>query len=225
MSGFICEIHLIFTTHTNNGRCNSSELTKIIEKIKPEVIYEELPLSLFNECYIEHKHKTLETIAIKEYLKKYKISHFPVDTYELPISYHLQNNINNKLLIRSSIEYNELIHKKILQVQENGFIFLNSEIYEKYLALQNKIEEQIINEGKKTKIVQDFLLSKEVDNKREYEWLKNIMNYSKTKKYKTGLLLIGADHRITFIRKIMEYKKNDDPIINWIFKHDENVFQ
>jgi hypothetical protein len=44
-------ITVISTDHTESGKCNSDELYKIIKSINPEVIFEEMPNSLFKAMW------------------------------------------------------------------------------------------------------------------------------------------------------------------------------
>ena len=62
-------ITLVCTRHGESGNCNSIELHDIIEKIRPEIIFEELSQSHFDESYKQETLITLETNAIKKYLK------------------------------------------------------------------------------------------------------------------------------------------------------------
>jgi hypothetical protein len=45
------EIYLIGTRHEELGRCTSQALSSILEQLKPEVIFEELPSTLFEDYY------------------------------------------------------------------------------------------------------------------------------------------------------------------------------
>jgi len=62
-------ITLIFTRHEAYGNCNSEELYKIIESIKHEIIFEELSPSNYIRSYLEETLITLETTAIKMFLR------------------------------------------------------------------------------------------------------------------------------------------------------------
>ncbi len=61
-------ITLIATAHFEIGKCNSYELYKIIEKISPEVIFEELSSNLFDEFYNQNQlcEEPLEVSCIKK---------------------------------------------------------------------------------------------------------------------------------------------------------------
>jgi hypothetical protein len=50
-------ITLICTVHRENGKCNSEELYNIIEKINPEIIFEEIPYFMYIENYKEFSEK------------------------------------------------------------------------------------------------------------------------------------------------------------------------
>ena len=75
-------ITIIGTVHEESGLCNSNELFKIIKTISPEVIFEEITLSNFNDHYEGKSNYKLETITIIKYLEIYPIKHIPVDIYE-----------------------------------------------------------------------------------------------------------------------------------------------
>jgi len=44
-------IIILFSFHMERGKCNSNELYRIIEKIQPEIIFEELPYDVFEIIY------------------------------------------------------------------------------------------------------------------------------------------------------------------------------
>ena len=48
-------ITLICTVHEEKGICNINELYKIIERINPEIIFEEINPSAFDEYYKDKK--------------------------------------------------------------------------------------------------------------------------------------------------------------------------
>ena len=47
-------ITLISTMHSEGGKCTSDELFKIIESIKPEVIFEEISIDISDKIYNQH---------------------------------------------------------------------------------------------------------------------------------------------------------------------------
>ena len=105
------EVIIISSFHKIHGKCNPDELYKIIEKIQPEIIFEELSNETFNFVYSNgYNPKTIEAITIKNYLRSFPIRHFPVDTF--PISekdlFNGADEIANK-----KKEYLELWNKQL----------------------------------------------------------------------------------------------------------------
>ncbi|OQP51212.1 hypothetical protein A4R26_29815 [Niastella populi] len=75
---------LIGTRHEAIGKCNADELCKIIERINPDVIFEEIPPSYFDTFYINKSRRNLETDSINKYLESHIIKHIPVDSDDVP---------------------------------------------------------------------------------------------------------------------------------------------
>ena len=77
-------ITLVSTRHENIGKCNSQELWQILETIKPEVIFQEIPSSYLNKHYIEQTRSNLETDAIRLYIEAHKPTIVAVDIDDIP---------------------------------------------------------------------------------------------------------------------------------------------
>lgn len=67
------DIFLICTTHENLGICNSQELYKFFERIKPDMIFEEIPLSYYDQYYVSKVKSNLESIVISAHIQDYQI--------------------------------------------------------------------------------------------------------------------------------------------------------
>lgn len=196
------------------------ELHKIIEEISPEIIFEELSYSLFDESYKEKKLITLETNAIKKYLQNHNIEHIPVDTYNLPNSYHQElDYMYNRVINNNKIESHHLrnlLNKQSLLEMHHGFSYLNSnqndELFEEVTILREKILKNINDEN----LFRIDRLEKVVIEKREYEIINNIHNYSKEHIYNQALLFIGSGHRKSIIKKIEKYELKEKIKLNWM---------
>jgi len=75
-------ITLLSSCHGNFGLCNPLELYKLIDSIKPDIIFEELDIETFNFIYKQGVPSANESIAISKYLQTNIIKHFPVDAFE-----------------------------------------------------------------------------------------------------------------------------------------------
>ncbi|MGH2666111.1 hypothetical protein [Flavobacterium sp.] len=143
-------ITLIFTIHKECGNCNSTELHKIIEKICPEIIFEELSYSCFDECYKKESLITLETTAIKKYLQNHNIEHIPVDTYPIPKSFHndidyMYNKIFNNHKIIECHSLRVLIDNQSSLISKEGFSNLNSNQNDKYFKKVSILKKRILD--------------------------------------------------------------------------------
>ena len=131
-------IFLLSSFHKELGKCNSNELYKIIEEIRPEIIFEELPNDIFDIIYTKgYKPESLEAITIKKYLEKYHTQHIPVDTCEIN-EIDLFNRYD--IIWNKSIEYQNCLNKQLSMVNQYGYSFLNSDDHAELLNKMHTIE-------------------------------------------------------------------------------------
>jgi DNA-binding protein Fis len=210
-------INLICTAHKMIGKCTPEELYKIIQKINPEIIFEEISFSRKNDYYRNQYVKTIETFAIVNYLNNYNCEHIPVETYDVPESYIENEDYINEIFVNNN-KYKEL-NKKILDgIYEKGFFFLNSnECSDIFENISNYKENYIknLNEININNIYKSWFL---IENNRENEMLKNIYDYSIKNKFNSALFITGARHRKSFINKINEYENNNKIKLKWNFE-------
>jgi len=210
-------ITLVCTHHSEFGKCNSNELYKIIELIRPDIIFEELTQDLFDTFYKGNKipFETPEIKSVKRYIKEHTTSHFPVDinvSHTLSINeIDYMFNTFNKYAVYSKIEEDQ----KKLFFQE-GYGFLNSkqneELVEKKKSLEKRLIEFQINKDHLSRIHELF---NEEYHKREHEIIRNVYNYSGKTAYNQALLLLGSGHRKTIFEKIKKYESENHLKLNW----------
>lgn len=214
------DITLIFTQHEETGNCNSFQLLNIIEKVGPDVIFEELSYINFNKSYEQESLFTLETSAIKLYLINHNVEHIPVDTYPLPKTYDEDLNLmydklfNSNMINESHNLCNLLDHIKTL-TNQNGFGFLNSVEYDKYFKEFDLLKEKKLNILNDENLSRIYRLEKEMIAKRESQIIKNIYNFSKENSYNKAVMFIGAGHRKSFIELIKEVEIQETIKLNW----------
>ncbi len=213
-------ITIVFSRHSELGKCNSDELYKIFEQIRPDVIFEELPPSSFENCYIFKTRGTLETTTINRYIENNNISNIAVDSDNVPDEKFFSDykSLYNK--IEKGIDRNGLNIRNSMDTiktssQMNGFEYLNSlqcqQCYSDVnLAIENGVE--ILNDEKFLKILASW---KEVNNMRENTMLKNIYLYCQNNKFDKAVFTIGAVHRKSLLDKISFYDKTEKIKINW----------
>ena len=210
-------IILVCTHHSELGKSNSDELYKIIESIKPDVIFEELTQDLFDNFYKENKmpFETPEIKSVKRYIKHHAISHFPID---INASDSLSTSEIN-YMFNTVGKYH--IYSKLEEEQRNlafqdGYVFLNSKKCEEFFDEKKAIEKSLIEcQLNKNQLSRIYELFYEEQHKREYEMIKNIYNYSEKTAYSQALLLLSSGHRKTIFEKIKTYEPENHIKLNW----------
>lgn len=213
-------ITLISSRHENLGECNSNELYKIIESIKPEVIFEEIPPTFFNKYYVEKSRSNLEVDAINKYILKYKTKQIPVDLDEAPSEEFFKDY---EYLIKKiegltdfyGFTFRNLTDKNKRYIEEFGFRYLNSNDSVKmniaiYEAIKNGLQK--INDEKLFRIFKSW---EEVNELREIHMLQQIYNYSKEHCYEKAIFTVGAAHRNSIIEKISIFQKTGKIKLKW----------
>jgi|LakMenEpi03Aug12_release.lakeMendotaPanAssembly.Ray.scaffolds.fasta_scaffold76193_4 hypothetical protein len=211
-------ITLICTHHSDFGKCNSEELYKIIESIRPDVIFEELTQELFDKFYKEKSipFETPEIKSVKRYIKEHTAYHFPVD---INVSENLSTK-EIKYFFDTLGKYH--VYKKLDEDQkkltfEEGYVFLNSKRNEDLIEEKKVVEKPLIGfeiNGNQLSRICDFFY--EEQHKREHEIIKNIYNYSEKIIYNQAVLLLGSGHRKTVFEKIKKYESEKDVKLNWV---------
>jgi hypothetical protein len=217
-------IILICTVHDEAGLCNHRELYEILKKIKPEIIFEEIPPSAFDIYYRNFYRNNLETDVINAYLENYQIKHIPVD-YDcvLPDSFWRDNCNMFKRVESNSYEYCKLMDLYSVYKRQYGFKYLNSDN-------NNIINDQIYNaieislkEINNEKLYQIYNFWKNINNKRENKMINTIYEYSKNHEYQKGVFFIGAAHRKSIIIIIQKYIEKENFEIDWNYNNYDNI--
>ena len=223
-------ITLIATGHKENGLCNTKELFKIIEKISPDVIFEEIPPGKFEAVYAGTRQASLEVEIIKAYLKRYPgVHHYPVDLdIEQATEKEIKQEVDGIAFICNdySDEYHYLDGLLSLHSEKYGFPYLNSDRCSDLILRKKVLEKEILDALKQdenhTNIDHERLglaykqWIDQIDN-RENEMLKNIYRYMDQKKYDSALFLVGAAHRKPIMQKIKEYESEEKFKLDWTF--------
>lgn len=214
-------INLICTTHESCGNCNPDELCRIIESIRPDIIFEELSQANFDSAYKDWSLINPETTAINMYLLTQDIEHRPVDTYrasrsdEEKISAMLRELYDNPMLPECR-SLRSLVDQLMSLKSKYGFGFLNSDQNDELIEKMNVLEEAILDIMNDENLFSINRMRKEVIERREEEILNNIYYYSKEHTYNQAILFIGSGHRRAIIEKIKKYEMTEETKLNWI---------
>jgi hypothetical protein len=208
-------ITIIYSAHLEFGICNPNELCNIIEKINPEIIFEEIQHDRFDAYYKEKSAYTLETDAINMYLSYHTIEHIPVDTYDFSNVNKERIDFMYRKISQNCSEYDPLFRQHLLMTFQNGFSYLNSDQCKDLFEKMHVIEEDTIKRLNDNDLFHLYNLWIETTNNRENEMLKNIYNYSQNHCYNNAIFIIGAEHGKSILDKIQEYERKNEFKINW----------
>jgi pheromone shutdown protein TraB len=209
-------VSIISSIHKELGKCNTEELYRIIEKIKPEVIFEELDYPRFYEAYKERQPFSLETDTITIYIQNNIIEHIPVDTYDMP-EINREKKVNmEKIIYENNNEYKKILYTQTQLAGRYGFNALNSIQFNELTEMIKTEEELFFKNTDNEEYKKTYKTWIEFNNNREYEMIRNIYNFSKEHKYNKAIFFVGADHINSIRKKIHEYKE-EQININWIF--------
>ncbi len=217
-------ITLIATGHYEKGICNSIELCNIIERISPDVIFEEVPPDKFAAIYEGLNSYSLEQRAIKKYLQKKYIDHFPVDmnSDDLNDEFFINDyNFMSNIFRYHSPEYKVLCYEWKNQPAQYGFPFLNNQECEKLLERKLFLEGELVKSINNKILTDRYFEWRKFNHDRENEMIKNIYSYCNQKEYKNALFLVGAEHRLPIIEKISkrEMENENELKLKWNFNY------
>lgn len=226
-------ITLISTIHSEKGQCNSDELYKILEDVRPEVIFDELP-KFFSEMFYSdsfeknntnnillNRRNPIISLEVKCVIKYKQIN----DVKIIPVDIDFRNELSQSQDDISFMyhtffkyeDYKKLDIKKNTLISNEGFHFLNSSNFLDFLEKKEVLEKNIIESDiQKNRLLKIYeLFQKEQYDYRENAMLQNIYNYSKENKYNQAVFLIGAEHKKSIMRKIIESEKLSEIKLNW----------
>lgn len=203
-------ITFISTIHKEIGKCNAEELYKIIDKLRPEVIF----LEAITETYSAYEkflfstygvyHNKLEIAAIQKYSYNTSFQYVPV--CENGLSDAFQKKIK---LVCQNINLQKLIDNFNYLASANGFEFLNS------LDCINLQEEMRVLESR-------ILSNSEMDKKvkadieaYEIPMIQNIYSFSNNNHFSSAIFMCGAAHRKSIIEKIEKSKTEEQLNLTW----------
>jgi hypothetical protein len=213
-------VTLICTRHKESGNCNSYELYNIIQQIEPEIIFEELSHENFDAIYSQGSFTTLESNTVKKYKGKYRIDHIPVDTHPLPDGYYedldlMYDRICNNNMIYESRSLRYLLDRQAQLENEHGLAFLKSDQNDKVFEEIDALKEKVLNILNEEKFFHTRTLEKGVIEKREYEIIKNIYDFSAKRIYREAVLFIGSGHKKSIGALIKKFEMQEGLKLEW----------
>lgn len=220
-------LHFVGTTHSAIGKCTADALLGILVDISPDIIFEEIPISIHSDLYDHRKYPdSLEVEATRRYLHMNKVPHVPVDLPNLneTAEKHGLNAIEAQiysLFEKGADSENDADVKEALSVQAQinditeraGFRGINREMHDRLILRKRQtISEYVANHSDRSLLSKLHLLVGFHFQYREWYILQQV--FERCRDYRKSVLLIGADHRPTIIEKVSKpVSKHDIEII------------
>jgi len=208
-------ISLICTVHEERGLANVSELYAILERVRPSVIFLEVPPNAFEQFYISATRKNLESISVRLYRENNRVELIPVDIPTPDFQFfedyaYLQGRVE-----RDSRDSHRLLTSHKRYVHDYGFAYLNSELCSKMFCDIYLDELATIKGLGDTRLNEISEAWEKTNEFRENEMMKNISNYCRNNKFERGAFLIGAAHRQSIIDKSTQSLGDKSHMFNW----------
>jgi hypothetical protein len=205
--------HIIGTSHEEKGGTTVEDLITEISIVKPDVIFEEVPMNMFEEIYEKHAHfDSFEVKAIRKYTENnHNVKHFPIDINKLPEVCNMLEIMKIGEAVEDYIKKQDercrakIISERLEKMDEFGIKKINSHLHRRL-----EIEKQINVNAYLRKNNRELYFKNKLENNFHFQIRENFMMneiLNKINEYKNPLLIIGYSHIPTIAKKIKMYIK------------------
>lgn len=196
-------VSIIFTIHEEQGPINANALHEILLRVRPEVIFLEVPPAAFDDFYLSRKRRNLESDAVNFFLKAHpQTKLIPVDL-PTPAREFFEGHAQLCLRVRdASPEYRQLMRVNWDRERLYGFHYLNSEYCSQHWSEVRTETLKTVSQIGESRLIE---IQEEWDRQnelREIEMLANVQEYCAQHHFERSAFLVGAAHRQSLIEKL-----------------------
>ena len=193
-------VWLVGTVHEEKGLACVSALQAILERIRPEVIFLEVP-PVGLDAFLNAPPSNLESTAVRRYREGHNAALVPVDLPTPVEAFFRNNRYLFERIEKASYDYGRLVDLNSQYVAAHGFSYLNSERCSQrwtdvYVAMRVAVEQ--LADRRLTELHDLWTTTNEL---RDQAMLQGIEDYSKLQPFETGVLLVGVAHRQSILDK------------------------
>ncbi|MGH8617560.1 MAG: hypothetical protein ACREUW_07685 [Burkholderiales bacterium] len=208
-------ILLVATVHEENGLASISALHAILERIRPAVIFLEIPWTAF-EDYAQGTRSNLESSAARLYRERSSVVLIPVDSPTPEESFFRDWEYMDRRIAKTNPAYRQLIDQNSRDIATYGFPYLNSERSSRaWSDIYETMDDAIERLRHDTKLSEFYELWRHTNDLRDREMLRRIDDYCLHKPFENGVFLVGAAHRQSIIMKSREGRDTGAPKIEF----------
>ena len=210
-------LSVVGTVHEEKGRANTSGLVGILERIKPEVIFLEIPSAAFDDHFNGNR-GNLESTAVSRYRENHRVDLIPVDLPTPDEDFFAKHRDLNRRIERTSPDYRRLVDWHSQNVTAHGFAYLNSkdcsdlfsQLHEAMLAaIEKDVDHRLLAE------VYDLWIR--TNELRDKGMMKNIEKHCRQASFSSAAFLVGAAHRQSIINLSRRAPGAASSTIQWDF--------
>jgi len=210
-------VSVVGTVHEEKGLASISGLLAILERIRPEVIFLEIPAAALDDHFNGNRGK-LESTAVARYCENHRVDLIPVDLPAPDADFFAKHQHLHKRMGRTSPDYRRLVDWHSENVSARGFAYLNSkdcsdlfsQLHEAMLsAIEEDVDHRVLAEGYDL-----WIGTKEL---RERAMMSNIANHCRQASFRSAAFLVGAAHRQSIIDLSRSEPRAASSTIQWDF--------
>ena len=210
---------VVGTYHAEKGLVTVSRLVAILESIRPDVIFLELPCEALDD-FLNGTRSNLESTAVRRYRENREVALVPVDLPEPEAKFFREQQFLTQKIERTSRTYCRLVDDNAQRIEAFGFAYLNSErASEAWSAIDDEardtvgwlVEREAVDHRR---VVEAYESWTHVNERREEAMLREIVHYSQTQPFTKGVLLVGSAHRGSILAKARERAGDGAPRID-----------
>ena len=189
-------VSVVGTVHAEMGLANVSGLLAILERIGPEVIFQEIPAAPFDGVFTGE----LEQTAVARYGENHRVDLIPVDLPTPDGAFFAQHQELYARMLRTSPDYRRLHDEDRANVRARGFAYLNSQEYRDHLSeLHEAMLAAIAKDVDHRRFTEIYDLCIGTDERRDREMMSNIEKHCRQASFSKAAFLVGAAHRPSLI--------------------------
>ena len=211
-------VQVVCTMHGETGFAKVSELQEILERIRPDVVFLELP-SVGFDAYLSGTRQIPESVAASRYRAIHPaVALVPVDgpppgDGDRPRFEQLFDRID-----AANAKYVELNYLHGQRASEGGFHYLNSASSDALWSAIRQAERATVESLRDPGLVKLYAWWIDTHDHREREMMKNIVDYAKRRPFKAGVLLVGSAHKQGLVDKARLGRGEVPPTVEWCFE-------
>ena len=192
-------VSVVGTVHAEKGLANTSALLAILERIKPEVIFLEIPPAAFDDHFNGNR-GNLESTAVSLYRENHRVDLIPVDLSTPDADFFAKHEHLSNRIERTSPDYRRLVDWHSQNVSAQGFAYLNSKECSDLFSQLHEVMLAAIDKDVDHKLLAEvYDLWIRTNELRDKGMTKNIENHCRQASFSSAAFLVGAAHRQSII--------------------------